>query len=217
MGYHYTMAYIFLDESGDLGFDFKKRGTTQFFVITCLFVEEKRPIEKIIKKVHSGLKKKVIKRIGALHAYKEKPITRRRVLRGLVEKDCKVMTIYLNKSKVYTKLQDEKQILYNFVANILLDRIYTKKIIPVKNINLIASRRETNKFLNVNFKKYLESKVIENHKAKFSIEIKTPSEEKALQAVDFVSWAIFRKYEKKDDSYYNIIKNNIFEESPLFP
>ena len=38
-----------------------------------------------------------------------------------------------------------------------------------------------------------------------------------LQAVDFVSWAIFRKYEYGDDSYYNLIKNKIVEENPLFP
>ena len=49
------------------------------------------------------------------------------------------------------------------------------------------------------------------------VEIKTPSEEKSLQAVDFVSWAIFRKYEFGDDSYYNVVKEKIIEENPLFP
>ena len=52
------MAYIFLDESGDLGFNFKKKKTSKFFVVTCLFVENKKPFEKIVKKTHSELKKK---------------------------------------------------------------------------------------------------------------------------------------------------------------
>jgi len=52
------MGYIFLDESGDLSFNFKKEKTSKIFVITCLFVENKRPIEKIIRKTHSELKKK---------------------------------------------------------------------------------------------------------------------------------------------------------------
>jgi hypothetical protein len=212
------MAYIFLDESGDLGFDFQKKKTTQFFVITCLFINNKKPVEKLVKKIHSGLKNGLKRRIGVLHAVAEKPITRQRILRGLLEKDCKIMTIYLNKKKVYTKLQDEKQVLYNFVSNILLDRIYSKKIIPTStSIELVASRRETNKFLNENFKKYIKSKISYNHKIDLSVQIKTPFEEKALQMVDFASWAIFRKYEHKDDSYYNIIKEKIFEESPLFP
>lgn len=212
------MAYIFLDESGDLGFNFRKKKTSKFFVITCLFTENKRPIEKIIKKTHSELKKKYKRKFGILHCVKEKPITRQRLLRRLNEKDCVVMTIYLNKKKVYTKLKDEKQVLYNYVTNILLDRIYSKKVIPVKDkVELVASRRETNKFLNENFKNYLNRQVGNRHKTDIKISIKIPSEEKTLQAVDFASWAIFRKYEYGDDSYYNIIKNKIVEENPLFP
>lgn len=55
------------------------------------------------------------------------------------------------------------------------------------------------------------------HALRLHIEIKTPHEEKALQAVDFVSWAIFRKYEYGDESYYQTIKGKITEENPLFP
>mgnify|MGYP001615995040 FL=1 len=128
------------------------------------------------------------------------------------------MTIYLNKLKVYTRLQDEKQILYNYVTNILLDRIITKKLVDkTKRIHLIASRRETNKFLNENFKNYLTNQARNNYRVDIKIEIKTPYEEKGLQAVDFISWAIFRKYEYGDDSYYNIIKEKIMEENSLFP
>lgn len=212
------MAYIFLDESGDLGFNFKKKKTSKNFVITCLFTSKKRPIEKVVKKTHSELKKKYKRKFGVLHAVKESPITRQRLLRRLNEKDCIVMTIYLNKRRVYTKLQEEKAVLYNYVVNILLDRIYTKKIIPVqRSIEVIASRRETNKFLNENFKNYLNAQVKNKHKVNIEIKIKSSSEEKVLQAVDFACWAIFRRYEYGDDSYYNLIRNKIVEENPLFP
>jgi len=212
------MPYIFMDESGDLGFDFKKKKTSKVFVITCLFIENKGQLEKIVKKTHSELQKKYKRRIGVLHCVKEKPVTRQRLLRRINEKECFAMTIYLNKKRVYTKLQNEKQVLYNYVANILLDRVYSKKIIPIEStVKLIASRRETNKFLNENFKDYLNSQVEKRHKIKMEVLIKSPHEEKSLQAVDFMSWAIFRKYEYGDDSYYNIIKDKIVEENPLFP
>ena len=211
------MPYIFMDESGDLGFNFDKRGTTSYFLITFLFSRSKRPIEKCVKKVHLGLRKKY-KKIGVLHAYIEEPVTKRRLLSLLAEKDCKIMTILLNKKKVYTKLQDEKPVLYNYVTNILLDRIFTKKLIQSDDsIKIIASRKETNKFLNKNFKSYLHSQLAANYKVKVSISVKTPAEQKALQAVDFVSWAIFRKYEYKDDTYYNLIRGKIVEENALFP
>lgn len=212
------MSYIFLDESGDLGFNFNKKKTSKFFVVTLLFINNKRPIEKIIKNIHRGLRKKYKMRDGMIHACKEEPITCARVCRKISEKNCKVMSIYLNKNKVFTKLQNEKAILYNYVINILLDRIFTKRIVDKNNpVILIASRRETNKFLNLNFVNYLKNQTLNNHKLNIAIKIKTPFEEKALQAVDVLSWAIFRKYEYGDDDYYNIIKNIIIEENPLFP
>jgi len=212
------MAYIFLDESGDLGFNFKKAGASKYFIITILFVDNYRPIEKVVRKIHSTLKKKHKQKSGVLHCYHESPITRRRMLRRLNEKEIKIMAICLNKHKVYTKFHNQKDVLYNYVTNILLDRIYNKKLIPIdKQITLIASRKETNKFLNSNFKEYLKNQIKENHKTNITIEIKTPYEEKCLQAVDFLSWSIFRKYQQEDDSYYKIISSKIFEENPLFP
>lgn len=211
------MAYIFLDESGDLGFNKTKKRTSKYFVITFLFTDEKRLIEKIVKTVHGSLKKVYKQKSGVLHCYHEKPVTRIRLLSKLAQKDIKVMTVYLNKSKVYTRLHKEKDVLYNFVTNILLDRICTKKLIPKdRRINLIASRKETNKFLNENFKNYLAAQAKNNHKLDITIEIKTPYEEKSLQAVDFLSWSIFRKYEYGDESYYEIIKDKIYEENILF-
>lgn len=213
------MAFIYLDESGDLGFDFKKEKTSRYFVITCLFVTEKRSVEKIVKKIFSGFSKKEIKmHSGMLHAYKETSPTKKKILTLLAQKNISIISIYLNKSKVYTKLQDEKHVLYNYVTNILLDRICTKKLIPIdEEIKLIASRRETNKFLNENFCSYIGSKISENHKLNIKIEIKSSQQEKCLQIVDCVCWAIFRKREHSDNSFSDIIKEKILEESPLFP
>ncbi|MCR4324621.1 MAG: DUF3800 domain-containing protein [Candidatus Curtissbacteria bacterium] len=211
------MAYIFLDESGDLGFNSKKKNS-KFFVITAVSIEDKKPLEKVVKKVHSQLRKKVKKLSGGvLHSYKEKPRTRLSLLKLLNKKEITIMTIYLNKEKVYTRLRQQKHVLYNYVTNILLDRIMTKKLVDTnKNVTFIAAKRETNKFLNENFKDYIEKQTIDNHKVKISVQIKSPSEEKSLQATDFVSWAIFRKYEKLDGIYYDVIKKKIVEENGLF-
>ena len=211
------MAHIFLDESGDLGFNPKKKNS-KYFIITFVFTKDKRPLEKIVKKIHQNLRKKV-KRLsgGVLHATKEKPSTRIKLLKMFAKQKSKVMVIYLNKAKVYTKLQNEKHVLYNYIVNLLLDRIMTRKIVNIKSrIDLIASQRETNKFLNENFKSYLQTQVKNRHSLDIGIVIKTPSGEKALQLTDFVCWAIFKKYEQGETEYYNLIKSLIFEERGLF-
>lgn len=51
------MSYIYLDESGCLGFNFEHKKTSKYFVVTFLFVEDKRPVEKIIKKIFSNFSK----------------------------------------------------------------------------------------------------------------------------------------------------------------
>ena len=210
------MSYIFLDESGCLGFDFSKWKTSKYFVVTFLFVEDKRPVEKIVRKIFSSFTKVEVKRhCGTLHCYKEHPRIKTKLFNLLKDKNISVMSIYLNKRKVYTRLQDEKHVLYNYITNILIDRIMTKKLLSDTTITLVASRRETNKFLNENFKNYLEQS---NWEKWFNIhvEIKTPTEEKCLQIVDACSWAIFRKHEHGDEEYYNILKSKIIEENSLF-
>jgi hypothetical protein len=127
------------------------------------------------------------------------------------------MTILLDKKAVFTDLKNEKTVLYNYVVNILLDRILKKKLLgEVSTITVVASRKETSRFLNDNFKSYLESQVIKNHGIPLKVFIKKSCEEKSLQAVDVVSWSIFRKYEHKDDTYYQIIKEQIVEENALY-
>lgn len=107
-------TYILMDESGDLGFNKNKRNS-KYFIITFLICPDIKSIQKLVKTIHASLRKNIRKLSGGiLHAYKEKPATRIRMLSRLSKKEIKVMTILLNKEKVYTRLQDEKHVLYNY-------------------------------------------------------------------------------------------------------
>lgn len=212
------MAYIFMDESGCLGFDFTKSKTSKHFIITFLLVNNAHILDKIVSKTFCSISpKKRRNHSGMLHCYKEDNKTRIKLFSLVKEKEVSIMVISLNKHKVYTKLKDEKTILYNYVTNILLDRLATKKLLPIRDkITLVASQRETNRFLNENFKHYLQTQISTTHKVLLDVSIKPASTVKGLQIVDFISWAIFRKYEHNDDYFYNMIKNLIVEESQLF-
>ena len=213
------MAYIFMDESGDLGFNEQKEKTSKNFIIAFLFSQNKNILDKIVKKVFNALPQNIKKKhLGTFHCYKEQPKVRLKLLSLLKDKkDISIMIIRLNKGNVWTDLRQEKSILYNYVVNILLNRVFSKKLIPIKDkIVFIQSQRETNKLLNLNFKQYISQQVKKNHGVELVVEIKRPSEEKALQIVDFVSWGVFRKYEHNDDTYYNIIKDLIRENTSLY-
>ena len=209
------MFYVFLDESGDLGFSNK---SSRWFILTMVFTSNHRKIEKCIKKVHHNLKKKY-KRVAELHAYHSDAITKKRILQLLsVTEDLKILCIVLNKKKVYVDLQNQKTLLYNYTANILLDRLSNKKVYNTEDkIQICIDQRETNKFLKENFKDYLNNNLAKRGNNNFEIKIRPSQTEKCLQAVDFISWAIFRKYERNDYEYYELIKNKVIEENLLFP
>lgn len=209
------MAYIFLDESGDLGFSER---SSRWFIFTIALIDNHRKLERVIKKARNSLKKKH-KNIGELHAYHSDTLTRKRVLSGLAEIDgLKVLCVVLNKEKVYIDLQNQKNYLYNYTANILLNRLHTKKIIPIDEpVYLYIDRKDTNKNIRENFERYLSKSLQEQHNGIIDIKLRASHEVKSLQAVDFLSWAIFRKYERNDYESYELIKDLIIEENLLFP
>lgn len=173
-----------------------------------LFVSNKSSVEDAVKKIFKSFTVNERKyHHGVLHAFRENSKTRMKLLDILAKKDISIIALYLNKKKVYTKLHETKHALYNYVTNIVLDRICIKKLISNNEpIFLIASRRETNKFLNDNFKNYLRKQVETNHKINIEVEIAPANSEKCLQAVDMICWAIFRNREHGDNTYFDIIK-----------
>lgn len=158
-----------------------------------------------------------LRQVNTLRAYKEKPLTRQRLLKLLAQRDVHILTIRLNKERVHTNLREEKHVLYNYVVNILLDRMMRNKLVPNKDrVCFVASKRETNRFLNENFSDYLRTQTRQNHKLDIEVTIATPSEDKGLQVADCLAWSFFRKYEHGDNSYVSLIQSKIIEENGLF-
>ena len=211
------MAYIFLDESGDLGFDCEKKGTSRYFLITFLFCENKRALEMSVRKIfRSFTAKEIARHAGSLHAHSESPKIRRKLLERLIGKDISILAMYVDKKRLQGNKAMKKHAIYNEAAASLLRTMLRKKAVYGNGpIRLVASRRETNRFLNENFSKHLTKRALADHAIDLQVEIKPPQEEKGLQVVDLISWSIFRKYEYGDDTYYDIVKQKIAEEDQL--
>jgi len=212
------MSYIFMDESGDLGFNLNNGKTTRNFIVTFLFVENKRVVEKAVTKTfRSFAKKDRLKHCGVLHACEERPKNNRKFLKYLTDSGkFKIMVIKLSKNRVHIDFENQPKYLYAYVVNTLVEQIISNNLISTSDtINFIASQKDTSRFLNNSFKNYLNSQIGNKH-PDFNICIKKPSQAKCLQAVDCLSWSIFRKYEHSDDSYYDNIKDFIVEEYEMY-
>lgn len=203
------MSYIFMDESGDLGFNFAKRGTSKFFVVTLLYTNTKKALEKLVNQIHSDLRVKYSQTRNCLHAQRESSQTRIKLLKKLAEYDVQVFYIAVDKFKLKNLGRANKSDFYNFVTRLLLDHIAEKGHITSSDVDLIVSRRETSRYLNERFKKWVSE--IGEHKKRINLNISVsmPYEEKCLQIVDFVCWSVFRKFEYEDNIYLDLIKEKI--------
>jgi len=207
------MVYIYADESVCLGFDFNKRGTKRHLLITFLILKEWRPTSSVVRNVVKTLPKKTLrKKSSYLHANYEKPVTIMRLLKGLAINEIKVATMRLDKRKVLVSGNPNELYSSMFVA--LINRLYVDGIISKSDeIKLIASRRNTSEKLNDDFAKSIEHCT---NDVSFDFCIMSARDDKCLQAVDFVSWALWQKYENCDESYSDIISSKIVKEYVMY-
>jgi hypothetical protein len=207
------MVTIYFDESGDLGFDFSKKGTSHQFLVTFLIIKNKRSITTLVKKTFKSLPSAIKrKNSGVLHAQYEKPSTVIKLLKGLARKEILIASMLLNKRNVIISSNPNE--LYANIVISLINRLYTDGVFTDdEHVSLIASQRNTSKSLN---KRFSENVVNNTQGTKFSVTILKPAEDKCLQAADFVSWALWQKYTRQDVTYTNLIKDKILYEYEMY-
>ncbi|MBN3037200.1 MAG: DUF3800 domain-containing protein [Candidatus Diapherotrites archaeon] len=202
------MLHIFLDESGDTGF--KKSGSSKFFVITILLTRDELGIKRAVKRVRQRKLKKKMKQLPEIKANNSSDTTRRRFLTDLAGLDIDVLSIILSKDTVYEYLRSKQTKLYHYLANLILNECS----LTGEEVHLIVDKRERKRLVRDDFDDYIKRN---NNQCKTITVSHFGSKNSAgLQAVDFLSWAVFRKYESSDGSYYSLIKDKIITEKKLF-
>jgi hypothetical protein len=202
------MQYFFIDESGDLGFGAK---SSRYFLCTCIITENKRSLEKVLAKARKALKKKW-KRLSEFHAYHMDPQARKLVLKNLSKvTDLRILVYLFSKEKISHRLQGDKHDLYRRIIALMIEK-------PIKEApgELFVDQRETNKLLNQKLEEVVYQVLAKKSSGHMKVFIKPSYEVKGLQVADIISWAIFRKYEYGDDTYYKMIENLIIWEHALF-
>jgi hypothetical protein len=117
-------VFIYLDETGDLGFDFTKPKTTRFFVVTLLLVRHQEANTTVRKAIERTLKRKLPKtkkgRPSELKGSKTSLAVKRYFYRQLQEVDFQLYT--LDKQRLPEHLREAPDRLYNYMARFLLER-----------------------------------------------------------------------------------------------
>ena len=198
--------YIYLDESGTLGFDFKKKGNSKYFTISYIAFKNKNQISRAIR---STRKKFNIK--SKLKANSTNDEIRKDLLNRLMKKEFSISTIIIDKTKVYSLYMiKNKEKFYNYMCGLLIDTINLLPNTPAV-VNMVMDKRKNGRLLKMDINNYLKMRINRNSSIKLEIEHKHIDTDLVLTAVDFISWSVFRNFEHGDNTYYKIIERKILQ------
>ena len=216
------MTYIYIDESGDLGFG--KKGS-KYFIVSCVVIDNEKTrikFERIPKKIRQRTLKKKMKKQAELKFSNSSIRVRKEFLEKASKLDIKIYSVIIKKELAKKQLRENLSILYNYLLKILFEKSLKKinqkqkLIIFLDKCMSPAQRENFENYIKTEFfyyfKKMPEVKI--NHELSHSIP--------GLQVVDFICGAYGYKYNtaklKGDyDHYVKIIKNRVeVEKSDLF-
>ncbi len=210
--------FIYLDESGDLGFDWAKKSTTPYFIITLLVCYDDDTKNKIRKAVKRTLKNKINhKKNKKRITYELKGTSTRLAIKNyfyeqLPRNGWDIYGVILNKKRVYKNLQtiQGKKKLYNFLSRFVIEKINFPD--TLKSIRLVVDRCKNTAEERKDFNIYLENQLqasIPNLDVMVDILHESSHENHELQAVDLFCWGIHRKVTHGDTEWFDIFKERI--------
>lgn len=206
------MLYLYLDESGDLGFDFVNKKPSAHFTVCVLAVkgtENDRALAKAVRAVirsRPGLKNKdgSVELKGNLVPIETKKYFYKKARRV----DYKVYSATLDKTGIYSGPPPEKERIYNYMARLALEDVDFKDaaVRVIMTVDKSKSRQGITEFNN-----YILNQIEARLDPLVPLDIfHLPSgESPGLQAADLFAWGIFRKYEAQDCGWYDIFRGRV--------
>jgi hypothetical protein len=206
------MMYIYLDESGDLGFG---QESTKYFTIAFVVMENPIPFRRCVKRVKL---KYYIPLEAELKGNTTREIIKKDLLERFAKLDIEVHAITVSKKNVEPKLQRDTNILYNYMVGLsLVERILEEPRDARVVINV--DRRITSVTSGFNFNQYLRYKIwYEKERGDIDLNINhlDSHQAHAIQGIDIICNSIFRKYNSNNYTLFNIIRNKLKSDKRLF-
>jgi hypothetical protein len=207
-------VYVFVDESGDLGF----ANSSKFFTVAYLMCESPHRIQVEMKRALKQLHQKKQYSIARneLKFSRMDNSCRRYVLEKISESEVNLGVIVLEKALVKPDLRTDPIALYSWcvVHNVLLSLV--SDLMANKKVHVVFDRRLPTWRIN-EFNAYVETKA-DYFLARQGLQLPADcilashvaSElEPGLQAVDAVAGAYFQKYEHQNSEYVQLIESRV--------
>jgi hypothetical protein len=207
--------HIFIDESGDLGFDFSKPGTSKKFTIALLVCENEKTRKIIEKAIKQTIRRKIFsstkaKNFHELKASKTSLKVKKYFLSLMPDSGWHLYAITINKLNVkdHLKTKTGKNKLYNYLTKELLKSFSVPRDLISVNIIIDSSKTKADrKDFNAYIKTNLENTFELDTNIYITHEISQNSA--GLQAVDLFCNAIWNKESNGKDEWFQLFEKKI--------
>jgi hypothetical protein len=202
------MLYLYLDESGDLGFDFANKKPSKFFTITILTINGIDQNRKLIKAVKKTLGIKLNRKNRIYYELKGATTVlsiKKYFFNQIRNIPFGLYSISVDKRKILNSKVDQSG-LYSFIAGKITQQILANES-TANGIELIIDKSK-NKLGIEKFNQYmmlhLKSKIDLN--LPIHIEHQKSTENYGIQACDLFCSGIFQNYESKKSDWLDVFK-----------
>lgn len=210
---------IYLDESGDLGFDFSNPKTCQYLVVALLVCYDDDANDNTMRAVRKTLKSKVSKNTGELKGsflalpIKKYFLTQMRKCSGwylsaaIADKKSWLRNHHANHNH-----ELKKKVLYDEIAKRVFSQL--SDIDTANYIDIVIDRsKNKDEISEFDAAVVAAIKTRINQRAKLTIRHRGSHEELGLQAVDVFCSGFGKKYEKNDVTWYSEFSDKIATET----
>jgi len=198
------MYYGFLDEAG--GAD--PFSGSHFLVVAVLTTNVPRPIELHVKRARQRLREKPAS--GEIKATHSRERVIERLLTALAQEDIQIVAEIVDKQAILRPPEDPEDIYRLAVA-----KAVSQCVVRWPRFDLYLDKRYTKKELRHTLERHIRETISGLGQEVILISQEDSVSRKELQAVDYVAWAIFQKYERGDDRFYRIIADKVVMEEVL--
>jgi Protein of unknown function (DUF3800) len=216
------MAYVYIDESGDLGFT--ERGS-DYFVIACVKVDDdetNKNLQRIPKKIRQRKLRKKYHKCPELKFSNSSSLIREQFLSRAARLNIEVYSVIIKKEYTQEKLRNNLPILYNYILKILLEKPLSR--IGKNNSLTVFLDKCMSKTQVENFENYVKTEFLSIFQEIPNVEIIHESSQNngGIQVADFICGAFGYKYNtaklKNDyNRYTDIVQpRTVIEKTDLF-
>lgn len=204
------MWYLYLDESGDLGFDFVNKKPSRFFTIAILLVQGAMNNEKLNGAIQKVIRRRLFKKrkMEELKGSSTDPKVKEYFYRTLLHIEFKIFAISLDKRMALLRLMRQKGRIYNYMASLLLKKVGLKDANTAIELSVDKSKRKA-EIQEFNGYLFQELRGTIKPTTRFDIRHIDSRQSKGLQAADMFCWGFFQKYERKNPKWIKIFKEKI--------